>query len=566
MGLEPSPQVMIPESHLEAFSAHIDFSLLDQIKEATQEDPSLDTILLAVSDPKSMPHSIAQKFKDHTIQKGLLLYQGGVVVPDEPEIKQQLLSHFHDSPASGHQGRAQTLELISCHYYWPAMKFQVNCYVESCEICQRSKGHAHNYALNPLSVPAGPWEDISYDFIVKFAKCKGYDSILVVVDCFSKMMHLVPCKETATAEDVAWMFLKHVWKLHGTPKHTVSDRGTTFNSKFLKALYKSLQITPSLSPAYHPQSDGQTEIKNQWLEAYLCPFINHRQSDWVDWLPLAEFAHNNARSKATGKLPFEIVYGHSPVISLLLERTGLPIADDRAKQLAETIQEVQASIKWAQECYKQADTGKPPPKFQPGDKVWLLASNITLQCPNKKLDHKQYGPFPVIERVGSHTYHLALPETMRIHDVFHVSLLSAFKQDTEFDCTFTPLPPVITAEGEQEYKVDKFVDWAAEDRIWKYRVRWKGYAPHEDTWEPAKDLQHCKDKLHNFFANYPDAPVANNAIPANAHRVKRGKIVKQLSKSKTACFVTLQALTAKTCPSKLFLHSPLSQHAHLQLH
>ncbi|QRW20004.1 Retrotransposable element Tf2 protein [Rhizoctonia solani] len=138
---------------------------------------------------------------------------------------------------------------------------------------------------------------------------------------------------------------------------------------------------------------------------------------------------------------------------------------------------------------------------------------------------------------------------MKIHDVFHVSLLSAFKQDTEFDCTFTPLPTVITAQGEEEYQVDKF-----------------GYAPHEDTWEPAKDLQHCKDKLRNFFANHADAPAANNTIPANACKVQRGKIVKQLSKSKTACFVTLQALTATTCPAKLFLQSPLSQHAHLQLY
>ncbi|QRW16915.1 Retrotransposable element Tf2 protein [Rhizoctonia solani] len=287
----------------------------------------------------------------------------------------------------------------------------------------------------------------SHDFIVKFPKCKGYDSILVVVDHFSKMMHLVPCKETATAEDVPQMFLEHVWKLH--------------------ALYKSLQITPGFSTAYHPQSDGQTEIKNQLLEAYLHALINHRQPDWI-------------------------VYGRSPVISPLLEPTGLPIADDRAKQLAETIQE--------------ADTGKPPPESQPGDKFWLLASNIMLQRLNKKLDHKQYGPFPVIETVGSHAYCLALPETMKIHDVFHVSLLSAFKQDTEFDCTFTPLPPVITAEGEEE-------------------VRWKGYAPHEDTWEPAKDLQRCKDKLRNFFANYPDAPATNNPIPANARKVKRGKML-----------------------------------------
>ncbi|GAB1527344.1 hypothetical protein RhiTH_010519 [Rhizoctonia solani] len=131
-----------------------------------------------------------------------------------------------------------------------------------------------------------------------------------------------------------------------------------------------------------------------------------------------------------------------------------------------------------------------------------------------------------------------MPEAKQQANCLLRFLLSAFKQDTEFDCTFTPLPPVITTEGEEEYEVDKFVDWAAEDRVWKYRVRWKGYAPHKYTWEPTKDLQHCKDKLRNFFANYPDAPAANNPIPANARKVRKGKIVKQLSKSKTACFVT----------------------------
>ncbi|CCO33420.1 Retrotransposable element Tf2 155 kDa protein type 3 [Rhizoctonia solani AG-1 IB] len=478
---------MLPQTQFEEFGAEITTLLLEQIKEALQDDPSLDTVMAAAADPDSMLRSIAAKFKDYTLQDGLLLYQGRIVVPDEPEIKQQLLSHFHDSPGSGHQGRVRTLELINRHYYWLAMKFQVNCYVKSCEICQRNKGHVQHFALKLLSVPAGPWEDVSYDFIVKLPKCRGNDSILVVVDCFSKMAHFIPCKETATAEDIAQLFLEHVWKLHGTPKQTVSDRGPTFNSIFLRALYKALHIAPRYSTAYHPQSNGQAEIKNQWLEAYLRPFINHRQSDWVDWLPLAEFAHN-AKSKATGKSPFEIVYGLSPMISPVLEPTGSPAADDRAKQLADTIQEVQASIKWAQERYKQADKGKQPPEFAPGGKVWLLASNTTSHWPNKKLDHKQYGPFSVLERIGSHTHYLALPGTMMIHDVFHVSLFTAYKSDAEFKRHFTPPSPVIIAEGEVEYQVDKFVDWAVEDGIWKYRVRWKGYAPHEDTWEPAKNL------------------------------------------------------------------------------
>jgi hypothetical protein len=96
----------------------------------------------------------------------------------------------------------------------------------------------------------------------------------------------------------------------------------------------------------------------------------------VDWLNLAEFAHNNARSKATGKSLFEIVYRCSPMISPEPEPTGSPAADDRAKQLADTIQEVQDSIKWVQELYKQTDKGKPPPESASGNKVWLLASNI----------------------------------------------------------------------------------------------------------------------------------------------------------------------------------------------
>ncbi|CCO37116.1 hypothetical protein BN14_11267 [Rhizoctonia solani AG-1 IB] len=150
----------------------------------------------------------------------------------------------------------------------------------------------------------------------------------------------------------------------------------------------------------------------------------------------------------------EMLYSFKP--------TGSPAGDDRAKQFADRVQEVQASIKCAQERYQQADKGKAPPEFAPGDKVWLLASNITLQRPNKKLDHKQF----------------VLPETMKIHDVFHVSLLTAYKFDTEFKCHFTLSPPVITTDGKEEYQVDQFVDWAAEDGIWKYRVRWKGYVPH----------------------------------------------------------------------------------------
>ena len=160
-----------------------------------------------------------------------------------------------------------------------------------------------------LESPSAPWEDISYDLIVKLPPSSGFDSILVVVDRFSKMAHFIPCRESMTAEELAELFLLNVWKLHGTPKRTISDRGTTFNSKFLRALYQRLQISPGFSTAYHPQTDGQLERINQWLEGYLRAYCNHRQDNWVNFLPLAEFCHNSHPNRTTEKSPFHIVYG-----------------------------------------------------------------------------------------------------------------------------------------------------------------------------------------------------------------------------------------------------------------
>jgi hypothetical protein len=366
------------------------------------------------------------------------------------------------------------------------------------------------------------------------------------------MAHFIPCTEASTAEDVAQLFLQHVWQLHGTPKCTVSDRGPQFNAKFLRALYKALQIEPTFSTAYHPQTDGHSEHLNQWLEGYLRAFINHRQTDWADWLALAEFAHNNAQSNATSSSPFQIVYGQSPVISLSLEPTGTPVANDRAQELAKVIAEVKATLQWTQECYKRADKGNSMPKFQAGDKVWLLGSHIKSQCPNKKLDHKQYGPFPVTEITGSHVYWLGLPETMKIHNVFHANLLTPVREDEEFQSSFTPPPPVITEEGEEQYLVDKLMDWKAEERIWKHRVRWEGYGPLDDTWEPASKLLHSEDQLQEFYTNYPNALKPEDPLPVAKAPVKRRGGQSKSLKSKTS-FLSPSALSAQ------LLHSLLTQ-------
>lgn len=143
------------------------------------------------------------------------------------------------------------------------MKAWFNHYVETCETCQRIRApKGENILVQPLPIPTKPFEHISYDMIVKLPKSSGFDSILVVIDSLTKYGHFIPCKESMNARELADLFICDVWKLHGTLQSTVSDQGTTFNGKFLRALYKRLGIKPSFSSAYHLQTDGQTERVN----------------------------------------------------------------------------------------------------------------------------------------------------------------------------------------------------------------------------------------------------------------------------------------------------------------
>ena len=126
---------------------------------------------------------------------------------------------------------------------------------------------------------------------------------MVVVDRFTKMAHFIGLEQNATAKDVANVFLREVWKLHGLPTEIISDMDAKFSGEFWESLCKSLNIKRRMSTAYHPQIDGQTERTNQVLEGYLRNFVNYDQNDWYQLLPLAEHAYNNLVTKPDGISP-----------------------------------------------------------------------------------------------------------------------------------------------------------------------------------------------------------------------------------------------------------------------
>ncbi len=144
----------------------------------------------------------------------------------------------------------------------------VTQYVNNCTTCIRAK--KRNYKLHgvlrPLPIPEGPWQWTESDHIVKLPKSKGFDSIYVVVDRFTKMVHFIPTTEKVSEEDLIDIHLKNIWKLHSLPLIHSTDRHGNFTSKYVQKMFKALGIEQRFSSAYHPQTQGQVENLNGWLQ------------------------------------------------------------------------------------------------------------------------------------------------------------------------------------------------------------------------------------------------------------------------------------------------------------
>lgn len=275
-------------------------------------------------------------------------------------------------------------------------------YVRSCDTCARSKNARHKPfgMLLPLPLPHRPWTAISMDFIVKLPRSRSFDSVLVVVDRFTKMAHFIPCKESCTSAELANLVFAHVFKLHGLPDSIVSDRGPQFVSKFWKHLLQHLQIERNLSSARHPESDGQTERVNQILEQYLRCFVDSMQTNWSSLLPMAEFAYNNSFHSSSGFSPFYSNYGFHPRFDLgNTATTPNPSTTSYLDAISQTNAHLKKNLQRAVQRMKfYADRQRQQhPPYKPGDSVWLVREGIKSKRPCEKLTERKIGPF-VIKR------------------------------------------------------------------------------------------------------------------------------------------------------------------------
>ncbi|SJL07267.1 uncharacterized protein ARMOST_10610 [Armillaria ostoyae] len=283
----------------------------------------------------------------------------------------------------------------------------------------------------------------------------------------------------------------------------------------MKELYRMLDITQNASTAFHPQTDGQTERVNQEVEKYLRIFINYHQNDWTDWLPLAEFAHNNRTHSATGRSPFMILYGRNPRIIPDSPRTPnskVPAASDFSKAIAKIHKETEAALEEAAGRMKtQYDKHKRPAhEYNVGDKVWLDATNLHLPRPKKKLDDKRVGPFLVLEKTGASAYKLKLPPHWKIHPRFNKKLLSPFEPPSFPNQEQPPPPPPDLIDGEEEWEIEEILDskprkvrakrGQPSTTVIDYFIKWVGHTREHNSWVTASEMGNAQEAIAEYEA------------------------------------------------------------------
>ena len=228
---------------------------------------------------------------DYMLHDGFLFYKSRLCVP-HGSFWEFLITELHGGGLVGHFGHDKTFAIVVDQFYWSWMRRYVYTMVDRCRICQLNKGTKQQARLYlPLPIPDKPWQHISMDFVLGLPRTlRQHDSIMVVVDRFSKMSHFIPCHKTYDASKVVAIFLQEIVRLHGILTSIVFDRDVKFVSYFWKTLWTKMGTKLMFSNAFHPQTDGQTEVTN----------------------------------RTTCCTPFEVVYGFRPSTPLDVNSLPLP--------------------------------------------------------------------------------------------------------------------------------------------------------------------------------------------------------------------------------------------------
>jgi hypothetical protein len=408
-----------------------DVELTDAIIAGYEEDEHCKHVML---DPEASGYRLRWDMLERVGDNSIL-------VPDVPSLKARILRCVHDAPTSGHLGVNKTHDRLSASYHWANSFMDVIEYVQSCDICQRSKmrtgpqpGMQHSSEITPKA------HTIALDFLGPLTRTKsGKDSVLVVMDTFTKRVFLEAVTTTITADKTADIIINRVVRHQGIPRVIRSDRDSRFTGDVWSSIWSKMGSQIKLTTSYHHQSNAMPERFMQNLTASLRAFVNERGTDWDTKLVAVELAYNTSVHSTTGMSPIELDLGVQARMPLDLcrhEKDASPTADEVLERIDANVVRAFRSIHDAQERDdKRVNASRRDEKYEIGDMVWLDTNDLTImnEPGMKKLRSRWVGPFEVARVENELNVKLKLPAGWRIHPVVHIARLKrAYERDQRF--------------------------------------------------------------------------------------------------------------------------------------
>ena len=163
--------------------------------------------------------------------------------------------------------------------------------------------------FHPLKISEEPWQKISINIIEPLLKSNDKDTIVVIVDQFTKIIRLKVITMVVSSEDIVKIYSDKIWKIHGVPWKVLSNKRPQFTLQFMEDLGKTLETKQTLSIVYCPQKNSQTKRINQEFEEFLWYYVNYQQDNWTEWLSVVEFQYNDKRHVVTDYIPFKLNFG-----------------------------------------------------------------------------------------------------------------------------------------------------------------------------------------------------------------------------------------------------------------
>ena len=472
---------------------------------------------------------------------GLLWSSDGAVwVPNDRLLRTEILQLAHDW--AGHFGISRTLGKVRQHCVWDGMTREIEDYCRSCVACavHKSPNQRPGGVLTQLPIPAQPWDSIGIDFVGPFPpSSNGNDTIMVIVDRFTKMVLLAACKMTINGKQAGIVALDMLLPLLALPKSIVSDRDVRFTGSCWSQMWAHIGASLDMSTAYHPQTDGQTERTNRTIQTMLRMYVTARKGEWEDWLQMAAAAYNSTVHESTGKTPAEMNFPGRIIdpLSWAMQRHKRAGDNEEATRMLDSLRAVwsEARTRLVAEREKQAkyaDQRRRAVTYEVGQMVYLSSKNISTA--KGKLKERWVGPF-IITAVTSNgsAVTLDLPAGWKQHPTFHVSLIKPYvtsRYQWPGRAQQDRVVPVIV-NGEVEWEVESIIGKYVEEvatrerrevttsstrpglrakKRWEnvpvttevayYLVKWKGYDEVEASWKRADELANCRELIDEYEA------------------------------------------------------------------